>query len=111
MTVPARNSAKTTPATLGQGFECPVGDGGHCALPSPPIVVQHGEMRQAADDAEELRARPAPTQWLQMMKATGVDGMRELMEVSARDQPGAEAAVVLPCSCGHVLMARDRTTA
>jgi hypothetical protein len=64
-------------------------------------------MRQAANSAEELRARPVASQWLQMMEATGVDGMRELMEVSARDQPGAEAAVVLPCSCGHVLMARD----
>jgi hypothetical protein len=106
--VPARNSAKATPATLGHGFECPVGDGGHCALPSPPIVVQHGEMRQAADSAEELRGRPVQGQWLQMMKATGVDGMRELVEVSARDQPGVEPAVVLPCSCGHVFTARNR---
>jgi hypothetical protein len=65
-------------------------------------------MRQAADEAEQLRARTVASQWVQMMKATGVDGMRELVELSAQDQPGVEAAVVLPCSCGHVLMARDR---
>ncbi|HET7601371.1 MAG TPA: hypothetical protein VFK36_00035 [Gemmatimonadales bacterium] len=67
-------------------------------------------MRQAVEEAEDLRARTVPTQWLRMMKATGVDGMRELVEVSAQDQPGVEPAVVLPCSCGHVLMARDRST-
>jgi hypothetical protein len=65
-------------------------------------------MRQAVESAEELRARTVASQWFRMMKATGVDGMRELVEISAQDQPGAEPAVVLPCSCGHVLMARDR---
>ena len=86
-----------------------MGDGGHCALPSPPIVVSRGEMRQALEDADALRARTVPSQWFQMMQATGVDGMRELVESSALDQPGTEPALVIACSCSHVIAARDRT--
>ena len=85
-----------------------MGDGGSCALPSPPIVVAGGEMRQALDEADALRARTVPSQWFTMMKSTGVDGMRELVEQSSRDQPGHLPAVVVPCSCGHVFAARDR---
>ena len=105
--MPARNSA-TTPATLGHGFDCPMGDGGHCALPSPPIVVQDGEMRQAPDEAARLRARTIASLRIAMMKSTGVDGMREVIEMSTREREGESEAIVLPASCGHVFTARDR---
>jgi len=87
-----------------------MGDGGTCTLPSPPILVSRGEMRQAADEADALRARTVPSQWFQMMRATGVDGVRELVEASALDQPGVEPALVVTCSCSHVLAARDRSS-
>jgi hypothetical protein len=103
--VPARNSA-TTPATLGHGFDCPMGDGGHCALPSPPILVQGGEMRQAPDAAAQLSDRPIASLRLAMMKSTGVDGMREVIELSTQEKPGEAGAIVLPASCGHVFTAR-----
>jgi hypothetical protein len=85
-----------------------MGDGGHCALPSPPIVVQGGEMRQSADDVADLRARTIASLWITTAKAAGVDGVREVVEQSTRDRPDVAPVVVLPCSCGHVLTARDR---
>jgi hypothetical protein len=86
-----------------------MGDGGQCALPSPPIVVQGGAMHQELDGAAELMARTVPSQWFTMMRGTGVDAMRELVDQSSRDQPGMQPAVVVPCSCGHVFAARDRS--
>lgn len=108
--MPARNSAKTSDpkATLGQGFDCPIGDGGRCALPSPPILIQGGQMRQAPEDLAAIQSLTVASQWIFMAKAMGVDGIRELMESSADDKPGQPPAVVLPCSCGHVFAARPR---
>jgi hypothetical protein len=107
--MPARNSAKTTAATLGQGFECPMGDGGRCELPSPPIIVQRGRMRQVSDEVADLRTRTIASLWITKAIATGVEAMREIVDVSTREQRGQAPAIVLPCSCGHVFTARERS--
>lgn len=65
-------------------------------------------MQQAAEDAAALSSRAIPDQQLTLMEGTGVDAMRKLVEQSAGDKDGEAPAVVLPCSCGHVFMARDR---
>ena len=85
-----------------------MGDGGHCALPSPPILVLGGEMRQVPEDLAAIQSRTVASQRISKMRATGVDGMRELVEQSADDETGQPPAVVLPCSCGHVFAARSR---
>jgi hypothetical protein len=106
--VPARSSAQEKSVPLDHPFDCPTGDGGRCTLPQPPVVVGRGGLR-AVSDPEELRARSVDPDDITLLNGMGVEAMRGLIDDSTQNPAGYDGrALVMTCSCGHVLVARTK---
>lgn len=105
--MPARNSSGSPAVSLAHPFYCPTGDGGRCALPRPPMVVADGLLRAMTDEeAAGLRSHAVDPEALSVLSGTGSEALARVVgERSADDDHPKADAIVVTCSCGHVILA------
>jgi len=93
---------------LDHPIDCPTGDGGRCALPNLPIAVATDGLHSLSpSDADALRQLALPVETLSVLDGMGVAAVERAVSAFTGDPNlGDSTALLLPCSCGHVLMAR-----
>jgi hypothetical protein len=77
-------------------------------MPNPPVIVRRGALEPVhEDEASSFRSRTVAMADVTLLNGMGVDAIRRAVDGSAEGGDSAgRPAVVLPCSCGHVLLAR-----
>lgn len=97
--MPARNS--TVLPTDKVSCDCPEGDGGICTLTRPPMVIAGGSLRELDQQAGVLELDLAEGS-VEVLPGRGSEALAQYL--AEGDTRGRGTAVVMTCSCGHVLI-------
>jgi hypothetical protein len=78
-------------------------------LPNPPMAVGSAGMYAISPDAVEvMRKASVRTDRLTLLDGVGVEAIGRLVDERKRDgRKDMSTDILLPCSCGHVLLARE----